>query len=61
MTYYEILMWIETHLVALIEVEDGLLQMTYLDNTGYTHKLKINRLIEGVLKINELELIIKGE
>lgn len=58
MTYYEIIMWIETYLVALIEVDDGDLQLTYLDNLGYTHKIKTDRLIKGVLEINKLDLIV---
>ena len=57
MNYYEIIMWIETHLVSIHEPMDGGVEITYLDKMGYTSSIKSDSLIDTVLKINELDLL----
>lgn len=57
MTYYEIIMWIQNHVLEINEVQLGKYEITYCEDFS-TVTVKSTDLIKTVLEINELDLIV---
>ena len=58
MTYYEIIIWIQNHVLEINGVQLGVYEVTHLDGDKRMYTVKANSLIDAVLKINKLDLIV---
>lgn len=56
MTYYEIIIWIQNHVLEINEVQLGKYEITYCEDFS-TVTVKSTDLIKTILEINELDLI----
>jgi hypothetical protein len=56
MNYEEILFWVQEHMTNLTMLVGGGFELTYIDDDGFTFTSTVDSLIDGVLKINGVDL-----